>query len=292
MRRAIELLMLLKALTALFILVYIHITFSQTPATCLEHVKAEWPRDGILRVEILKNPPQAAKIPSEMEEVELTLMRNNQREGLVSIDPSTTLPHEQEPQNGAIEPEKEPPPDNESQVATEYVKVYIETQMVMMERTKFDSIFSDVSKSLLAAQEEEEGGAEGELETSEDIQEDSIVYANQTLNESSIAGEEKPKEGELPSNVPEVEKIVNAVWLEDQYIVEYSLEYGFLRLSAPTRQRLKIPVYTVTLDPEKDKCFGDTFSRFILKEFLGYDDLLMASVKVLAEEEDNKGYLR
>ena len=71
-----------------------------------------------------------------------------------------------------------------------------------------------------------------------------------------------------------------------------SLEYGFLRLSAATRQRLGIPIKIVRLDPETDKCFGDSFSRFILQEFLGYDDLLMASVKVLAEEQDNKGYLR
>lgn len=75
-------------------------------------------------------------------------------------------------------------------------------------------------------------------------------------------------------------------------ILSDSLEYGFLRLSAATRQRLNIPVKVVTLDPQSDKCFGDSFSRFILQEFIGYDDLLMASVKVLAEQEENKGYLR
>lgn len=48
-RRAIELIMLLKALAAFFILVYIHVHFSQTPTTCLEHVKNDWPRDGIVR---------------------------------------------------------------------------------------------------------------------------------------------------------------------------------------------------------------------------------------------------
>lgn len=85
---------------------------------------------------------------------------------------------------------------------------------------------------------------------------------------------------------------IRLVWPEENYIVEYSLEYGFLRLSAETRARLKIPVQTVNLNPDKDKCFGDGLSRFILREFLGYDDLLMASVKVLAEKEDNKGYLR
>jgi hypothetical protein len=30
----------------------------------------------------------------------------------------------------------------------------------------------------------------------------------------------------------------------------------------------------------------------VLQHFLGYDDVLMASIKSLAEHEDNKGYLR
>ena len=43
------------------------------------------------------------------------------------------------------------------------------------------------------------------------------------------------------------------------------------------------------VDPMKDQCFGDGFSRFLLDEFLGYDDILMSSVKALAENEENKG---
>ncbi|XP_041646704.1 membralin isoform X2 [Cheilinus undulatus] len=82
------------------------------------------------------------------------------------------------------------------------------------------------------------------------------------------------------------------VWPQEEYMVEYSLEYGFLRLSQSTRQRLNIPVMVVTLDPMKDECFGDGFSRFLLDEFLGYDDILMSSVKALAENEENKGFLR
>ncbi|KAM9331299.1 membralin [Gastrophryne carolinensis] len=82
------------------------------------------------------------------------------------------------------------------------------------------------------------------------------------------------------------------VWPQEEYIVEYSLEYGFLRLSQNTRQRLNIPVMVVTLDPTRDLCFGDRFSRFLLDEFLGYDDILMSSVKALAENEENKGFLR
>lgn len=74
--------------------------------------------------------------------------------------------------------------------------------------------------------------------------------------------------------------------------MEYSLEYGFLRLSMEKRLELGIPQLQVILNPSEDECFGDSISRVILQEFLGYDDLLMASVKVLAEQEDNKGYLR
>ena len=82
------------------------------------------------------------------------------------------------------------------------------------------------------------------------------------------------------------------VWPEDEYIVEYSLEYGFLRLSPATRQKLNITVQILILDPASNACFGDTFSQFILQNFLGYDDVLMSSIKSLAEHEDNKGFLR
>ncbi|XP_031170355.1 membralin isoform X4 [Sander lucioperca] len=96
----------------------------------------------------------------------------------------------------------------------------------------------------------------------------------------------------LDDSVSELEMMTRAVWPQEEYIVEYSLEYGFLRLSQSTRQRLNIPVMVVTLDPMKDECFGDGFSRFLLDEFLGYDDILMSSVKALAENEENKGFLR
>lgn len=160
------------------------------------------------------------------------------------------------------------------------------------------------------------------IEPSEKEQNDEIKYPNETINgENDLtlvsvdesdkaldANKDKISHKTKGSNDGKMNESLNfnynleyyfflfnlniAVWPEENYIVEYSLEYGFLRLSSETRARLKIPVHTVNLNPDKDKCFGDGLSRFILREFLGYDDLLMASVKVLAEKEDNKGYLR
>ncbi|XP_041695750.2 membralin isoform X1 [Coregonus clupeaformis] len=113
-------------------------------------------------------------------------------------------------------------------------------------------------------------------------------------NSQDLSFSQSPTKGMQPlrETVSEIEMLTRAVWPQEQYIVEYSLEYGFLRLSQTTRQRLNIPVMVVTLDPMKDQCFGDTFSRFLLDEFLGYDDILMSSVKALAENEENKGFLR
>lgn len=61
-RRIIEFIVLIKAIAAFFVLVYIHIAFSRTPTTCLLHVKDTWPRDGILRVEIVRNVGQGYNI--------------------------------------------------------------------------------------------------------------------------------------------------------------------------------------------------------------------------------------
>lgn len=87
-------------------------------------------------------------------------------------------------------------------------------------------------------------------------------------------------------------QIFNKVFVDDNYIIEYSLEYGFLRLSPQTRQKLGINVMLVTLDPNRDECFGSGFNRFILDEFLGYNEILMLSIKNIAEKEKNKGFVR
>lgn len=69
------------------------------PATCLEHLKTEgWPKDGVLRVEILR--PGEIKIPlkdgAEDMTKELTKLRGvSHKGGLENIDPSSTLPHEE-----------------------------------------------------------------------------------------------------------------------------------------------------------------------------------------------------
>ena len=46
----------LQAICSLVMLTYIHVAFSHLPNHCLDRVKEDWPREGILRVEIIRNP--------------------------------------------------------------------------------------------------------------------------------------------------------------------------------------------------------------------------------------------
>jgi len=54
-RRVLEFLVLVKAFVVLFMLFYIHYIFARNPVNCLMDIKDLWPRDGVLRVEIIKN---------------------------------------------------------------------------------------------------------------------------------------------------------------------------------------------------------------------------------------------
>lgn len=44
-----------QAITCIVILGYIHNAFSRTPINCLDQIKDQWPRDGVLRVVISRN---------------------------------------------------------------------------------------------------------------------------------------------------------------------------------------------------------------------------------------------
>ena len=78
-RRVIETFILLKAIICFASLVYIHVAYARNPVQCLEDIKGSWPRDGILRVEIMKNPPEHYTVEQSYEK-ERTLQLFQQRQ--------------------------------------------------------------------------------------------------------------------------------------------------------------------------------------------------------------------
>lgn len=290
-RRFIEFIVLLKAILAFFVLAYIHIVFSRAPTNCLEHIRDEWPRDGILRVEILRNGgddysieksyAKEEKLRQEKFEAITSVLERLSKDRGIYIEPSA-VDEERETTNLYSE-------ENNSNNLTVADKEVLRGATFPGEQTDANLSASNTTITPLLSTKL---WIEQDADKTEASAENATPLANAQNNVTEHGTNSSNKEDVIQSlkeQAPEVDKLARP---DDGYIVEYSLEYGFLRLSPLARQRLNIPVKIVTLDPLNDKCFGDAFSRLILDEFLGYDDLLMASVKTLAEHEDNKGFLR
>ncbi|KAH3696971.1 membralin-like isoform X2 [Dreissena polymorpha] len=260
-RRVIEFAILLKALLVLGILAYIHIVFARTPINCLQHVQKVWPRNGILRVEIVRNASENYTIMNSYEK-EYADFGAMYIEGLLTEMEDVEIDHSEE--GGGVEVVRH-------MVKPNYTFIHVNGQHGL------DAEVTDKEEAIKDEHEDTE----------------SVNAGNSTDNRSDTVPVKTTKYT-VPyrETLSELEMLAKVVWPEEKYIVEYALEYGFLRLSPKTRQKLNITVMLVTLDPERDECFGDPFSRFLLDEFLGYDDILMSSIKGLAEQEDNKGYLR
>ncbi|KAL7992951.1 hypothetical protein Chor_017207 [Crotalus horridus] len=178
-RRIFEFFILLKALFVLFILAYIHITFSRSPINCLEHVRDKWPRDGILRVEIQRN--------SSRNPVFLQFCESERFPGMV-VEPAVGEEEEEEEEEMTFDLDIEP------------------------------KIFHKATRLSNAH----------------------ILSPNES-QEFSFGSEPAAKGMQLLSEtVSEFEMLAKA-------------------------------------DPTRDQCFGDRFSRLLLDEFLGYDDILMSS---------------
>ncbi|KAL3287223.1 hypothetical protein HHI36_001700 [Cryptolaemus montrouzieri] len=279
-RRFIEFFTLLQAICAFFMLMYIHIAFSKT-SSCLQHVKDTWPRDGILRVEIMTNPSPGYSIEHSYAR-EQKLKQEKPEEvsgvlGLLTIDNLINL-----------EPSVIDQTHQETEPLDQDLLGYRNVNHLPTVKEKGPIV--NVTKITSTIWDGLDAATKFFFEPENRIfHMNDSGYSNNSSNLSNVHLKNIDSHAE---KIDEKEDLKELVWPDDHYIVEYSLEYGFLRLNPSTRARLGIPVLIVTLDPNRDLCFGDAFSRMILNEFLGYDDVLMASIKTLAEQENNKGYLR
>ncbi|XP_033323901.2 membralin isoform X2 [Megalopta genalis] len=290
-RRLIEFIVLLKAILAFFVLAYIHIVFSRAPINCLEHIRDDWPRDGILRVEILRNGGEDYSIEKSYAKEEK--LRQEKVDHLINALGIL-------PTDGFINIESSAVDEDRDAVKISNDE-YHDTLLLFEKETVIKSTTvsgepQDPNSSVSNATTSSSYSTKlwNEVDTnSKQTSDEKIIQLISTLNNTGSEDVNKSNTEDVIQPLKEQNSEADkASRSDDGYIVEYSLEYGFLRLSPAARQRLKIPVKIVTLDPVNDKCFGDAFSRLILDEFLGYDDLLMASIKTLAEHEDNNGFLR
>jgi len=334
-RRMMEFAMLVKASLCFLLLVYIHVVYTRHPVQCLEHVSDTWPRDGILRVEIVRSPPVEYTIEHSYTREKQLAKRHKVIDQLPTFFPSFLY----YPYDSEAKQEKETTSEKEGNALDTGVTTEGSGEE---EEEQGKEIIEKINQEIHAMPEEferlkEEWKKSNESTGSISIISTSLTLMKERLNHMQLLLRERERDLEaterrievenkikatasrmqtffvnlssefeagtksmesyktlksFETELKDLEKLTKIVWPEDEYIVEYSLEIGFLRLSPATRQKLDIPVHIEVLDPVNNQCFGNSLSRFILDSFLGYDDVLMSSIKSLAEKEDNKGYLR
>lgn len=108
-------------------------------------------------------------------------------------------------------------------------------------------------------------------------------YSLDNMNTSQIETNRRAREAELSES--------NALG-STVFMMEYALDIGILKMDKNTRRKLNISVTLVALDPDIDECFGNGLSRMLLEEVLGYNELLISSIRTLAIKEGGIGYLK
>ncbi|VDN51916.1 unnamed protein product [Dracunculus medinensis] len=245
-RRLLEFSVLFFALSLLCLLFYVHFVFSKADNSCLKHLVDSWPRDGVMRIEVISNLEKFNEYQERISEKQRSQKESNASFTFfdlkkILMEGPNALPKELKAKHG------------ETSKKTDHW-----TNFRLPEETLI-SLFLKSSKGV-----------------------------KRKLSVEEVHGDEE----ELLDFIEEDGFYGESLEALFEYVVEYSLHYGLLRLSHSYRVEHNIPFMLVRLDPETDSCFGDWFSRMLMKFFMGYEDVLMASVKALAENETEKGYLR
>nr|XP_039258292.1 membralin-like [Styela clava]XP_039258293.1 membralin-like [Styela clava] len=281
-RRMIEFFTLIKAIIMLMILIYIHVTFVKDSGKCLEHVEDIWPRSGVLKVQV---------------------------EGNTSVPPFQFFFARADPDNWATSLETDP-----YQAVFKYSVQFGKDGIPTI--GKFTRTTPNMplkrARKLFGVKENLQCPLFNMTQFMRDEHREMLKkrFSETVPNVQFLHAEEKedvPKwiliDPSVSDTIAELKMLqmqehsgfnVGPQPVREYYAIEYSAEFGYLRLSATTRHKLGIPVLVVTLDPLRDSCFGEGMKRWMLDTFFGYDDLVMSSIKQLAEKDNKQGggYLR
>lgn len=282
-RRLIEFFTLLKAILMLMLLIYVHITFVKESGHCLDSMKDIWPKEGVLKVQVEANsslPPYQYFFARSNSEAWASSFELNPYQAVFKYSVNVGkdgLPKFKEkplitPYNHAewtlnnifgVKTEKKSPAIDYSNFGAQKVK--------KMFQKKFSQIVPKVHMFHPENAEEIPHWVLIDPSVSDTAAEFKMLQMQEVMGFHA---------GPQP--------------VREYYAIEYSPEFGYLRLSAVTRYKLGIPVLVVTLDPQRDECFGKGLKRWMLDTFFGYDDLIMGSIKRLAEQKHKEGggYLR
>lgn len=237
-------------------LIYGQVVIPSPPSDCLDHIKQTWPRRGVVRVEVVKSW-EAYHEYMELVEKSLFLLCNLR--SYITFSGKVDSTHFSLRDVFIHGPKALP------EELKRMSKLYESFKQQDKEVDWFDETVNYLFEPIKAAPVEK------------------FTPGRSMMNflfELESEREEERLAADMNSKSPFV------------YIVEYALHHGLLRLPLELRNYYNIPVMLVQLSvTDENQCLFKYRRQGLTKLFMGYDEILMSSVKALAENESEKGYL-
>ncbi|KAL3110530.1 hypothetical protein niasHT_020001 [Heterodera trifolii] len=285
-RRFFEFITLFNAFALLAVLIYTHFLLNSFPARCLDSVYSDWPRKGIIRLEVIQNLEEyrerLSRKESELAHSSHCLL------DIADILRNGELPAALRSQLGSVSPPSSPPPSSVSPSLKVSNDSKANGNNIQQGRARFGrplptlfDLFLWLVDQFNQQQWEFAEGTDGG-ETAQWADDRAQNEADESSDGEDIHQGQKLKFHSLSNAAPPVY----------YQLVEFSLHYGLLKLSMEMRQELDVGVQIVQLDPEKAECFRDWRERFLMRYLIEMDELILSSVKHLMENETERGFLR
>ncbi|CAO4367513.1 unnamed protein product [Caenorhabditis nigoni] len=246
MRRLIEGVLLFLALVLLVSLLFIHLNLSRSPVTCLESIDADWIRKGVLRIEVVKN----LDVLDEKEKF-ITAYITDKSSRTCHFNPADVF---------RFGPSVIPYSIRQRQQAADARRKRRYRPM-----SYYASMISLLRPNMFGYDDKDDDKATDvkHYDPVEDVE-----YTDPLEAEAHQAFYESWKDREPRE-------------YEYLYRVEYAMVLGVLRLPPDFREEHDIPMALLRID-SKATCFGDQISRLMMRLFVGYEDTVIAALRIKA----------
>ncbi|GMR38331.1 hypothetical protein PMAYCL1PPCAC_08526 [Pristionchus mayeri] len=256
-RKVIEVVAITLAILSFLSLATIHLMFMRVSTTCLKDIESTWPRDGIIRVELVRN---------------LAMLRKKEEQ------------YREYRQQHLDEMARAPPP-----VCRFSRKEVLQKGPAALpaEIREFGYLSSRLRDAAASSKQPQSvfGTVIGYIYPD--------IFIEETLTHDDELFEPFETEDEMLANVFDSE--FNHFYEPDElpyyeYRVEYSLMYGLLRLPAKFLLTHNVSVVTKQIDSD-DSCLGSPTARWLMANLVGFEDPILHTLKALAVNESEIGYV-
>eukprot|EP00080_Pristionchus_pacificus_P022207 PDM82227.1 methyltransferase [Pristionchus pacificus] len=262
-RKVIELVAITLAILSFLSLAMIHTMFMKVSTTCLKDIEPTWPRDGIVRVELVRNLAMLRKKEEQYQEYRQQHLDELAR----SPPPVCRFSRKEVLQKG---PAALPAEIREFGYLARRVREIHDQQPAAARQPR--TLYALIGTAIGYIWPDESGDEKGERD-------DEGFEPIETEEELAAMFDSEFNHFYEPDELPYYE-----------YRVEYSLIYGLLRLPAKFLHTHNVSVMTKQIDAD-DSCLGTPTVRWLMTNVVGFEDPILHTLKALAVNESEIGYV-